>query len=301
MLEKNMISDLSETTIPRVMRTLDTHPPTRKRHVTGIGFSPLSITTQVENTSVEPKPNLLSQLHDLAAMTHKYAVGILITVDEIQSAHTEHLQELAVAIQDLNRDDAEIAFLAAGLPSGIDDLLQMDGTTFLRRAEKIHLSTLQEKVAQELFRDTANQGEKTFEDSALKLAAQNSYGYPYLIQVIGSISWAYAKIDNSDVINEDHVRSALPEAINRLGRQVHEPSLHGISQRQWDFLYAMAELCKTTDAPIALRDIAEKLGTDTTALSRPRQALIHREIISAHSRGYLEFCLPYMVEYLESI
>ncbi|MCH6196129.1 ATP-binding protein [Corynebacterium mastitidis] len=127
-----MLLDLVEVTIPRVYDALDDAPTPRRRTLTGVSLSHLgSVSMAAERTRPLPGRNLLSELQDLAEVTAPRGVGIAITVDEVQSADHGHLHELAVAIQDLNRDDADIAFLAAGLPSGVEDLLQLSGTTFL--------------------------------------------------------------------------------------------------------------------------------------------------------------------------
>ena len=44
--------------------------------------------------------------------------GILLTIDEVQDADVEELTTIAVAYQDLVRDEIDIALVAAGLPQG---------------------------------------------------------------------------------------------------------------------------------------------------------------------------------------
>lgn len=226
--------------------------------------------------------------------------GMMITVDEVQSALPEHLHELAVAIQDLHRDEVDIAFVAAGLPSGVEDLLQLAGTTFLRRAERIQLNRLDEQTTSALLRDTAELGGRPMSQEAIDLATKISQGYPYLIQVVGSVSWARAKLDHSAQIAAKHVAASIDDAVARIGTQIHAPALHAVPPRQRDFLHAMARLSGNNEA-VSVVDIAQSLGSTTTGVSRLRHELIYRELIAAHSQGKVEFSLPYMAEYLNGL
>lgn len=79
----------------------------------------------------------LRGLRELAQLVTE--TGILITLDELQSAHIDQLHRLATAVQDLMRDDLNISLACAGLPHGIDTLLQHEGTTFLRRTYRVDL------------------------------------------------------------------------------------------------------------------------------------------------------------------
>lgn len=295
-----MLSDLVEVTIPRVYDALDDAPTPRRRTLTGVSLSHLgSVSMAAERTRPLPGRNLLSELQDLAEVTAPRGVGIAITVDEVQSADHEHLHELAVAIQDLNRDDADIAFLAAGLPSGVEDLLQLSGTTFLRRAERIQLDRLDADTTAELLRQTSLLGQRPMSDEAAAVASRISQGYPYLIQVVGSISWAKAKLEGAEEIRVAHVEASFGDVVQRIGTQVHAPSLRDVPERQLDFLHAMARLGARDG--VAVREVAEAMGSTTTGASRLRHELIYRELIVAHSRGKVQFALPYMAEYLNAL
>ncbi|KQB85622.1 ATP-binding protein [Corynebacterium oculi] len=306
---ENMLRDLVEVTIPRAYGSLDAAPPQRRTRVTGASIGKVgSLSLETERTRPEPRRNLLSELQDLAGVTMPRGAGMVLTVDEVQSALPEHLHELAVAIQDLNRDDVDIAFLAAGLPSGVEDLLQLEGTTFLRRAERILLDRLDGQTTSTLLRETAELGGRPMNGEAIDLAARVSQGYPYLIQVVGSISWARAKLDDSECIRAKHVEASIDDVVARIGTQVHAPALRPVPPRQRDFLHAMARLEKEAvkDAEqgaqgIAVSDIAEALGSTTTGVSRLRHELIYRELIEAHSQGKVKFSLPYMAEYLNGL
>ena len=224
----------------------------------------------------------------------------MLTLDEVQSADPAQLNEIAHAIQDLNRDDAEIAFVAAGLPSGIEDLLQLEGATFLRRAERVSLGRLDVETTKDIIRRTAELGERAMTEDAVELAAELSHGYPYLIQTIGSVAWAKARLAHSDTITAQHVSDAAAESIRRIGLQVHAPSLRKVPPRQIDFLKAMASL-SPNGKPVATSAIAETMGRKLSGISQLRHDLIYRELIVSASTGYVEFTLPYFADYLNTL
>lgn len=296
-----MISELTDVTIPRALATIDSAPTDTGRHLTGISIAGIGgFRTELSNTQPEPGRNLLSQLQDLSALLMPQGSGILLTLDEVQSADPAQLNEIAHAIQDLNRDDAEIAFVAAGLPSGIEDLLQLEGATFLRRAERVSLGRLDAATTKDIIHRTAQLGERAMTEEAVELAAELSHGYPYLIQTIGSVAWAKARLANSDTITAEHVSDAAAESIRRIGLQVHAPSLRNVPPRQIDFLKKMARI-SPDGQPVATNAIAEAMGRKPSGVSQLRHDLIYRELIVPASTGYVEFTLPYFADYLNTL
>lgn len=74
----------------------------------------------------------IAELTDTLAPTGR---GLLITVDEVQSADIEELRKLGEIIQYARREERPLAFAAAGLSTPVEELLDHPGATFLRRAE----------------------------------------------------------------------------------------------------------------------------------------------------------------------
>ena len=89
-------------------------------------------------------PTLESRLRELSE--HLRDSGILLTIDEIQDADPHDLESIAVAFQHLVRDELDVAIVMAGLTAGVDKLLHLPGTTFLRRARRFHLGPVTRKL-----------------------------------------------------------------------------------------------------------------------------------------------------------
>ncbi|MDO4631734.1 MAG: ATP-binding protein [Corynebacterium sp.] len=286
----DMLRHLMNTVIPRAV--LDP-PPEHKRRLTGINIAGLGgINMSVEHIS-QPEPTLNTMLRDLLRSVD----GVLITIDEVQSVPIEEMRELATTIQDLRRDDLNIAFSGAGLVQGINELLTHPGMTFLRRAETIQLNMVTDTDVARTLNETMNESGKHFDEESLAAATALTRGYPYLIQGVGSLLWAQAEIDHHSTISIDTVTKIHDDVIHRMGNQVHRPALAHLSERELDFLHHMAEL---GPEPASTAQIAERMGLKANVASQTRSKLLNRELIAVPVRGKVDFTLPYLREYLLS-
>lgn len=287
----NMIEELVSTTIPQTISTLD---PQKERTISGGSIAGVGgIRTSDNPKFLESAPTLITRLRELA----EHSTGILITLDELQAAQPEPLHELATAVQDLIRDEYEIAIACAGLPHGVEQLLQHEGTTFMRRATRIDLHAVADDDVSETLHTTITDGGKTIEPAGLARATALCKGYPYLIQVVGSLAWAQASLDEADTITDHNVQTIEADAIKRMMSQVHRPALTQVPDGEIAFLQAMANYGED-DVPTA--EIARALGTSPNGISARRQRLINRDLIESAGFGAVRFTLPYLDEYVRS-
>ena len=288
----NMIHHLMETVIPTALNKLLDQPAT-KRKISSLNIAGVGGISLESHAGVTAKPTLNTMLRDLLDKVE----GIFITIDEVQSAPIEPMHELTTTIQDLRRDELNIAFAGAGLQVGIDELLTHEGMTFLRRAEMIQLTMVPPQEVANALSETMADSQKQFIGGALQSATALTHGYPYLIQTVGSLLWAQAEIDKETTITDDTVAKIKNDAIVRIGHQVHRPALVTISERELTFLLLMAEL---GPQPVSTATLAEKMGLKANAASQVRAKLLGRELIEAPARGVVDFTLPYMREYLQT-
>lgn len=116
--------------------------------------------------------------------------GILITIDETQAASLDDLVAIATAIQhvttsidETNVPDAEkrgIAIVFAGLPSTVNDLVNDDVVTFLRRALRCELDNVPLVDVKNAFLESVADSGKTIGNDEAWQAAQATNGYPYM-------------------------------------------------------------------------------------------------------------------------
>lgn len=294
--DENLATTLAETTIPQAMAKVTGEPP--RRMLTGGGIAGVgSISSVPHPSSSDPTPTLITRLRALAELLRPHGTGVLITLDELQAAQACQLHQMATAVQDLLRDDFDIALVAAGLPEGIERLLQQRGTTFIRRAERIHLRPVSDAEASEMFLATARAGGREMSTGAAEAATALSVGYPYLMQLAGSLAWAHTTLSGESTITVAQIEAIRSDVIRRMGSQVHGPSLHQVPDRELNLLYTLAELSPTAGM-VSTGEIAAHLGVKPNALSMARKSLLDRGLVEVPKYGYLRFSLPYLREYL---
>lgn len=285
-----MLQELGESTVPGLLAEHDVRAV--RRRVTDVGISAVgSVRTDVEDR-YPVRPSLTQLLGRLLDVLAGHETGLMFTLDEVQAADPVLVGRFAATYQHLVRDDREVAFAAAGLPTGIDHLLRQVGTTFLRRAERVHLAVLTDEEVAAAARATVAEAGRTIDDAALDRLVQIVHGYPYLLQLVGYHAWRTGA-GRPEVTLED-VGTTLPLVIERMGRLVHAPALGVVPEGQRSYLRAMAD----DDGPSATRAVAGRMGVPMSQQNVYRARLIDRELIRAAGHGYVEFTLPYLREHL---
>lgn len=224
------------------------------------------------------------------------SAGLLVTVDEVQDAELRQMQTVAHAVQHLIREGKDIAFVFAGLPMGVADLINGKAMTFLRRALSEELGAINiQEVSLSLGDSFRSTGMDVSKDVLADLAEATG-GYPYLIQLVGYYVWQRARIhhDDNPVVTSQDVSEGVSIAMSRFHEAVHEPAISGLGSAAVDYLLAMA----MDSGPSSAKDLAERLGRSTKSLSSVRRQLIQRQVIQSVRRGYVDFAIPFMREYL---
>ncbi|WP_157975812.1 ATP-binding protein [Brachybacterium sp. YJGR34] len=231
---------------------------------------------------------LSTVLDRLAALAEAEGGGVLITLDELQSVERDQLHAVTQQVQDLIGAGHAVAFLAAGVRTGVDALLAHERTTFLRRAHRIEVGSVDVGTAAEAIRMTIADTAKTITPEAAVLAGEISQGYPYLIQLIGSKAWQNS--GDADTIEIEDVRGGRDGVIAAMIKNIHGPALRGLSPRKREYLLAMLE----DEGRSQVGDIARRMDIDPRNQSTYRERLIEDELIRPAGRGVVEYALPYL-------
>jgi hypothetical protein len=178
----------------------------------------------------------------------------------------------------------------AGLPEVVSDILNDDVLTFFRRANQVSLRNIGTSLVRQEYKNVFISDNKNLSESLIKEAADRTYGYPYLIQLIGYYLWE--NIENK--YNGDLLDQVLVEAKDRLFQNVHQLVYDKLSSKDKEFLFAMA-----VDHGQSLnKDILIRLGKDKNFVSMYRARLISRGVVASTGYGTLGFAYPYMREFL---
>lgn len=285
-----LLEELAATTLPALLAEHDSERAVRRR-VTGAGIAgvgSVSTTAHERYVVLETAETLLARLLDVLA---GHGTGVLFTLDELQAVDREEVASFASLYQHLVRDERDVALVAAGLPVGVDHLLQHRGTTFLRRAERVQLGPLSAAEVIDAARRTVEEVDGAIDAEALAALTEVVHGYPYLLQLAGYRAWREAA---GQPITAEHVRATVGVVSQRMGRLVHEPALRDLPQAQRNYLTAMAQ----DDGASRTGEVAARLGLTAQHANVFRTRLIERELIMATGHGRVDYSLPYLREHL---
>jgi AAA ATPase domain len=265
-----------------------------RRRVTNISLPIVGGGVGFDVVESRPTPALRNQIAELTDATEQFGTGVLITVDEIQAADINELRALATSLQHAFREGRNVAFVAAGLPAALEPILNDDVLTFLRRADRYDLSAVDVHEVARAIDTPIREAGRTIEVEALNQAAEATAGYPFMIQLVGYHS--YRQRPERDVIDAADVVAGIDAARRKLGQLVIEPELDGLSDVDRACLVAMAH----DDGPSKMADIQHRLGdhVDANYASQYRLRLIAAEVVVQTRRGYVDFALPAMRDYL---
>lgn len=153
-------------------------PP--KRQITSINIK------AVGGVQLSDAPQAISLRTALtSALQHKHPQGVFISIDEVQAANIEEMRTLAVIVQHLVRENLNIALCLAGLPETRSVLLHDEVLTFLRRAYPLELTNIPLRLVEDSFREIFAEHGKAITSAQLSTLAESTYGYPYMIQLVG--------------------------------------------------------------------------------------------------------------------
>lgn len=241
---------------------------------------------------------LREALGDAAARLTGKDKGLLVTVDEVQDADEGDVRAIATAVQHLIRERKNIAFVFAGITTGVLDLINGKTLTFLRRAKAEELGAIPIDEVSCALRATIEKSGLVIDDDALALAAHETAGYAYLIQLVGYHVWRAGKAhaESSLVIDLADAEAGVAAALGDFETSVLETALSDLPRRAMEYLLAMA----CDDGPSSTGAVAERLGLKGTSLTSYRRMLIKRQVIEPTARGYVDFSIPHMRAYLRS-
>ena len=239
-------------------------------------------------------PNLRDLLRDAAKETQ----GVLVTVDEIQDAQEEDVRVIASTVQLLTGERVDIAFVFAGLTTGVMDLINGKAMSFLQRAQPEDLSTISNLEVKLSLKDSFNESGLSLEGNELDRVAEATHGYAYLIQLVGFYVWdrATKHRSNSTAVSKEDVDNGIALAISRFHETVHEPAISNISLNAMEYLIALA----VHDGPTSTKSLSAELGKKTGSTTYTQRSLIQRQIIERTARGYVDFSIPLLREYLRN-
>lgn len=225
--------------------------------------------------------------------------GVLVTIDEVQDADKAEMALISQAVQHLIREKKDVAFVFAGLTTGVADFINGEAMTFLRRAKAEQLDAIPDDEVAAAFEKTFGESGMPIDGDGLAAAVTATGGYAYMVQLVGYNVWRAARrhFGESPVVSMADVETGVAQAGVDYVNAVIEPALSMLSERAMRYLVEMS-MCEGS-ASTGL--VAKSMGVPATSLSSARRTLIARQVIEpAGRRGYVRFAIPKMREYVSA-
>lgn len=235
------------------------------------------------------EPTLRSILSKV--LSKRGRAGVFITVDEVQAGDVEELRELATVTQHLIRDEMNIALCLAGLPTALSILHNDEILTFLRRAHPIKLAEVSLAQVKDSFREVFALHGKAIGEDSLDMLTEATFGYPYMIQLVGYHVWRKSGLGPVSV---SIAREGIEAARVRLGDTVHGPAVADLSPVDRTFLLAMS----IDGGPSKMSELAKRLNRNPQYMNNYKLRLIAAGIIQPAGYGLVDFALPGLREWL---
>ena len=286
---RGFLGRIGQAMLPLV-EELGSGPP--KRRITGLGIAGFSIDTELPP---EQQVGWRQLGEEFLRLLDVQETGLALTLDEIHGADRDELAQLAASVQHFIRAGLPVALVLAGQPAAVSDLLDEGAATFLRRADRIDLHATAIDEVEVSYLEVFAALPHRIDASLLRVAAEATGGYPFLIQLIGYHLWQAAETA-AGPLQPEQVNLAISAAHRRNSRMVIGAALAAATPKDLEFLRAMAD----DDGPSRTADIGQRLGDAPNTVGNYRARLIVAGLIESVGHGLVNFAIPGLRNYLRS-
>jgi hypothetical protein len=284
MTKTGMLKEMLEQTRRSAKEFLDQKG---KSHITEFHVGGIGATRELE---LEDKSSWRLQMQNILDELREQSIGLLITIDEIDP-ESDELLEFVSDFQLFKSEDYDIAVVMAGLPENIDPLLQSKSVSFFRRAFRRELKAILISDVKESMRKTIEIAGRKISDDALETVAQKTEGFAFSIQLLGYHIWRQSE---DECITMRDVSAGIAAAEEDMDNMVIGASVAAVSERDLEFLVAMAQ----DEHMSKISDVAVRMDINANLANQYRARLKKQGLIAAPKRGYVDFAMPMLKEYL---
>jgi hypothetical protein len=181
--------------------------------------------------------------------------------------------------------------VTAGLPVTPEALIR--AATFGERSSFVPLDLLSTQDARAALVEPAAALDVAWTAAALDQVLAEARGHPYLLQLLGSTTWAAAEPAAGDRLTLADVRRGVPAARQQV-EAMHRARWNAATNSEQNLLRAMAraERANPESGNVARAEIAAGMGVDSRSISVPRDRLIDKGVIEPVGHGLVRFTLP---------
>ena len=226
-----------------------------------------------------PVKSIETLLEKMMSIIDKHGKRVLITIDEI--ANTQNIKIFSHTFKNMVNDKQPIYLLATGLNENVYNLQNEKTLTFIYRAKKIEIGSLNQYAIARSYKTVLGLSEEV----SIKCAAITD-GYASAYQILGSILYKTNKKDiDDDVLFEF---DKMLEDIN------YAKLWEDLSMNDKQFLYGFSTQ-KNNKAKL----IIENSSISKESYPKYRERLIKRGIVISNAYGYLSLTLPRLINFIK--
>ncbi len=240
-----------------------------------IDLSVLGIGVSIEKS--KKYSDVISAITQLLKIAKKLNKRILVTIDDV--VNNKAMREFCSAFTIFVGDEYPIFLLMTGLYENIFELQNEDSLTFLYRAPRIEMDSLNIGEMADSYKSVFN-----IDDKRALSMAKKTKGYSYAFQVLGYMTWLYFEKD------EEYIEKKTSDY---LGEYSYMKIWYELSEKDKEVLYVMAN----NDLNI-VKDIRNIMKLEPNAFSVYRDRLIRKGIIKSEGYGRIDFVLPYFKDFI---
>ena len=230
--------------------------------VMGVGFS-------IDSTPVLDDEVLVDKM---LTVLKKHKKRLLVAVDE--AVNNPYIREFSYSFQILLRHDYDLFLLMTGLYENIYELQNEKTLTFLYRAPKMELESLDLNMIADTYKGVFDLSEI----EAAKMAKLTN-GYPFAFQVLGYLRWERGASSAEDL---------LPEYDHYLADYVYDKVWHEMTDREKQITACMGN----RDEFLKIKDVRESAGLESNLFSVYREKLKRKGLIDVSRYGFIKLALP---------
>jgi len=290
---RGLMDRVMDSSIPTILTNLSQEARVR---LTGLGLWNFNANFEYVDRKREAKPLLRFDLVAISKATDNS--GILILVDEVSSGKTalSELSRFALEVSHAISADINLVVVFAGVKVDLNELLKQPHMTFLRRSRQLDFRRLSAVATRQVLRGTTKTGGRELDLDAEEHMIATSQGYPYLVQLVGDYAWHNSSSEDPEpkTVTLADAEAARSKAIVEVEARVISRVYADLSDVDQNFLKAMAlDVGKSKMA-----NINERMGVTPQYANTYRQRLIDSGYVQVAGHGYVEFSLPYLVDYV---
>lgn len=148
----------------------------------------------------------------------------------------------------------------------------------------------------ESYKNTFENDDYQISHETLLYMTKQTLGFAYAFQLLGYYVWQYAADNQLKEITISSIQKVLDNYINDLNRNVYFKVYNEMSNKEQEFVQAMATI---NQPKIKAKNISEVMNKPANYISVYRKKLIDNQVIKSAGYGYVSFILPYFDRYVK--